>query len=118
MSRGTSAFPAAALSALPIEMLLGSDFAGDQSSAAVSELDRPTRVGTQSTEALVGAGSTAQEVVPAPAEEPVESSLAEETICAIASAKIVKASPAVDAVLPPTGGDPIIATACADNIRG
>jgi hypothetical protein len=82
----------------------------------VSELDRQARVGTGSTESLVDAGSTAQGVTPAPAEELVPSFLAEETICARGSAKIVQAWPAIDAVVTFARIDLVIATACADDI--
>lgn len=85
-------------------------------SAAVSELDRPARVGARSAKAFVGAESTAQEVVPAATEEPVKSALAEETICAIVSAKIISASSPIDAVMSCACGDFVIATACADDI--
>jgi hypothetical protein len=82
----------------------------------VSELDRQARVGTGSTESLVGAESTAQGVIPALAEELVSSSLAEETICANRSAKNVNASPAIHEVVTFARPDVVIATACADDI--
>jgi len=85
-------------------------------SAALSERDRPARVGTQSTKALVDAESTAQEVVTDPAEEPIPASLAEETICAVESAKIVTASPAIYAVTTFPRTNLVVATACADDI--
>jgi hypothetical protein len=88
----------------------------DAASAAVSELDRQARVGTGSTESLVGAESTAQGVIPALAEELVSSSLAEETICAKGSAKNVNASPAIHEVVTFARPDFVIATACADDI--
>jgi hypothetical protein len=87
-----------------------------KSSAAVSELDRQARVGTRSTESLVDARATSQEVILGVAEELVSSSLAEETICASGSAKIVKASSAIDAVVTFARIHLVSATACADDI--
>jgi hypothetical protein len=88
----------------------------ERRSAAVRELDRQARVGTGSTESFVDAESTLQDVILAPAEELVSSSLAEETICASGSAKIVKASSAIDPVMTFARINLVTATACADDI--